>query len=233
MKRRTAAILTACSLALIGSMQSGQASAADPVSSAQANPDDARDALNIVNGGTRVIQQMKADQQLTALMRRAKGIFVVPDYGKGALVVGGQGGEGALMVREGTKWTGPVFYTIGGVTVGAQVGGEGGSIAMLLMTDRALNRFKRDNNFSLIADADLTIVDYSVQAQGSVANGDVVRWSDTEGAYAGASVGVTDINYDQHANNSYYRTGDVTSYRILHGEVANPHTETLAEALPG
>jgi len=25
----------------------------------------------------------------------------------------------------------------------------------------------------------------------------------------------------------------VTSYRILHGEVANPHAETLAEALPG
>jgi lipid-binding SYLF domain-containing protein len=157
----------------------------------------------------------------------------VPDYGRGALVIGGQGGEGALMVREGTKWTGPIFYNIGAVTIGAQVGGEGGSIAMLLMTDRALNRFKRDNNFSLIADADLTIVDYSAQAQESAANGDVVRWSDTEGAFAGASTGVTDINYDEDANKAYYRVGDVTSYRILHGEMANPHAETLAEALPG
>lgn len=47
-----------------------------------------------------------------------------------------RGGEGALLVHNDKEWRDPAFYDVGGVSVCAQFGGDGGEIAMLLMTER-------------------------------------------------------------------------------------------------
>lgn len=92
---------------------------------------DASDARVDVMDAVQVVQRMKADPGLTALLGTAKGVFILPDYGRGALIVG------------------------------AQAGASAGSMALLLMSDRAVERFRSDRNFSLSADAGLSIGPYS------------------------------------------------------------------------
>ncbi len=192
------------------------------------------DAQSTVDEAVDVVRQMKNDPDLADLLQQAKGVLVVPDYGKGALVVGGRGGEGVLVARQNGSWSDPVFYDIGAVSVGAQAGVTAGQVAMLLMTDKAVDSFKGDNNFSLNADAGFTIVDYSARSQASEGKGgagDVIFWSDTEGAFAGASLSATDISFDDEENPAYYHQG-VTAQDILSGQATNPQADTLQNELP-
>jgi len=232
MTPKITAITMACCLAFIAypAVRSPSAAAATP---AGANSEELTHTREIVSEAVQALHKMRSDPETDVLMKGAKGIFIVPNYGRGAFLVGGQGGEGAMVAREGGHWSNPVFYKVGGISVGAQFGAEGGQIAMLLMTDRAVDRFKQ-NNFSLNADAGLTIIDYSAKVQGALGKGDVVFWSDTKGAYAGASLSATDITYDADANRAYYRASDVTPERILSGQVMNPrpYAAQLRAALP-
>ena len=58
-------------------------------------------------------------------------------------------------------------------------------------------------------------------------------WSGTEGAFAGASVGVVDVRVDEELNRRYYGRTDATPLAILGGAVENPHQNVLGQVLRG
>lgn len=191
------------------------------------------DARELVQNATRVVEQMKVDPQMKKLMNEAQGIFIVPNFVRGALIIGGRGGEGVMLARQkGGQWSGPAFYNVGGVSFGLQAGGETGSIAFLLMNDKAVNSFKRANEFSLNAEAGFNIVDYAAGAGVSTGQGrDVIAWSDTAGLFAGAAVGVGNINWDEEATRAYYSPDTVTPDAILSGKVKSPKGAAQGTAL--
>lgn len=191
------------------------------------------DAQKQVDEAARVVMQMKREPRIAQLLQQAKGVFIVPDYAKAAALVGGRGGGGVVLVKQDGKWSNPAFFNIGAASVGAQAGVAVGSMAMLLMSDKAVDMFQnQDNNFSLNANAGLTLVNYSAQAQGDYGKGDVVVWTDTEGAFAGASVGVSDINRDEEENRAYYGK-NVSARQILTGKLTGQpsRAENLRDAL--
>ncbi len=194
---------------------------------------DLKDAHEEIAKGVQVVQTMKADPKVAEALARARGVFIMPTYGRGALGVGVQGGEGVLLVRQGEKrFSGPVFYNMGGISLGLQAGASGGQVAFLLMTDKAVSEFASGKKFSLSADAGLTVVNWSRRAQ--VSGGkvqDVIVWSNAKGAYAGASVGVTDVMLDGEANRAYYRRQDLTPRQIIDGQIENPNNNTLGMVL--
>jgi lipid-binding SYLF domain-containing protein/predicted outer membrane protein len=200
---------------------------------------DARDAArerdkaqDTVSEAVQSVQRMKADPRVMALLPQAKGVFILPDYGRAGLVLGGQGGRGVLVTRDGDGWTDPVFYNLAGASVGAQLGGSAGRLALLLMSDEAVRRFRSDRTFSLNADAGLTVGHAARRRQASAGKiEDIVVWSDTEGLYAGASVGVTGVKVDLEANRAYYGRPGVTVAQILQGEVQNPRHNVLQMVL--
>lgn len=194
-------------------------------------PDAMQDARADVVEAVQVVQRMKAEPGMAALLAQAKGVLILPDYGRGALIIGAQGGEGVLVTRQREAWSNPVFYKMGGMSVGAQAGAASGPLALLLMTDRAVERFRSERKFSLSADAGLAVGDYSQRRQASAGKvQDVVVWSGTKGAYAGVSVGVTDVMLDRDANRAYYGR-EATAARILDGAVDNPRHNVLDRVL--
>jgi len=193
--------------------------------------DEMKDAKQQVREAEKVVQQMKRDPKLVQLMQRAHGVFIAPDYGKGAAIIGARGGEGVLLVRNGDDWSSPAFYNFGGVTFGAQAGGAAGSFAMLLMNDRAIEPFRNQSDFALNANAGLTIVNYSADTQASAGKGDVIVWSDTEGLFAGASIGVSGVVRDEDENAAYYKP-KTSVQQVLSGAVNNPDAKMLKDALP-
>jgi len=191
-----------------------------------------RDAQELIRDAVQTVQQMKADPELVDALNRAKGVFLLPHYGHGALGVGFQVGEGVLVTREGENFGNPVFYDLGGISVGPQIGGSEGEVAFLLMTDRVMRDFRSGTNFSINADAGLTIARYSKREQiFGVKVQDVIVWSETKGAYAGASVGITDVATDEEANRAYYGRPNLTPSQVIAGAVENPHSDVLGKAL--
>lgn len=192
----------------------------------------AMDSQEQVNEARDVVNQMKRDPRLTALLQQARGVYIVPDFGKAAVGVGGRGGEGVLLIRKNGEWSGPAFYNFGRVSAGLQAGAEAGSVAMLLMTEDAVRPFtSQQNNFSLDAAAGLTVVNYSAQGRATAGEPDVITWSDTEGLFAGASIGVTGFTRDEDENRAYYNA-QATPKEIFSGSVKNPHADALKDALP-
>jgi SH3 domain-containing YSC84-like protein 1 len=194
----------------------------------------ANDAQDRVNNSIAVVQQMKSEPATAALLAQARGVFVIPNYGKGAWIFGGQGGAGVMLVRRGDRWSDPAFFSMGGVSVGLQAGGAAGPVALLLMTDKAVQPFEdRTSDWSLGADAGLTVVDIAKE-QGIVGTqppADVVMWSETKGLFGGLSVGATRVAPQGNLNDAYYH-GLVTTRQILTGGVTrNPQADPLRDAL--
>ena len=162
------------------------------------------DAIQTVRDATTTLKQAKNDHDFVNLLQKAKGVFIVPHYGKGAVIVGGSEGHGVILARDNGHWSDPAFMGMGSVSVGAQAGAEGGSIIMVLMTDKALHDFTQRNNFSLNANAGLSIVNYSARSEGGFGKGDVVVWSNTSGAYAGAAITGSNVSADRNLDNAFY-----------------------------
>jgi len=204
---------------------------ATPAALAAVGQDNLNDANRQVRQSVDIVNQMQRDPQLAQLLKNSSGVFIVPRYGRGAAVVGAQGGAGVVLAHRDGKWSDPAFFNMGGISVGAQVGGAGGSIAMIMTNDKALNMFENQaNNFSLNANADLTVIKYSGDAQASAGKGDVVLWSDTKGAFVGASIGVSDIKRDQAENTAFYGR-QLTPKQILGGQVNEQKAGSLRQAL--
>jgi len=203
-----------------------QASTKTPDSKAEAN------ATKHVNDAVAVVRRMESTPGMANLLQKSKGVLIVPTYARAAVGVGGSGGSGVLLVKkdDGT-WSDPAFYNIGGISVGAQVGAEGGPIALVLNNDKAVNSFMQKNNFSVSADAGLTVVNWTKVAQGSVGTGDVVAWAGTKGLFGNvASIGVNDIRFNQRETDAYYQQ-TLTAKDVVGGKATNPHADALRKAL--
>lgn len=197
----------------------------------ESKPNNETSASKHVKDAVAAVKRMESDQTMQRVMQEAKGVYIVPTYGRIALGVGGQGGVGVLLVKKGNEWRDPGFYNIGGISVGAQAGAEGGPVAFVLKNEKAVQRFNDKNNFSLSADAGITVINWTKVAQGSTGEGDVVAWSGTKGLFGNvASLGVNDIRFNQRMTSAYYgKTASASD--IINGKLKNPASDTLKQAL--
>lgn len=238
-KYKVRVIVTACLLAMtslsgIATAQSTSSTRSSPTQTTAGAPDskDEAAATKHVDDAVAVVRRMESESGMSNLLQQAKGVFIVPTYGRAALGVGGSGGAGVLLVkRDGGTWSDPVFYNIGGINIGLQAGAEAGPIALVLNNDKAVDSFMQKNNFSLSADAGLTVVDWAKTAQGTVGTGDVVAWAGTRGLFGNvASIGVNDIRFNQGQTNAYYGQA-VAATDVVNGKVKNPQANALKQAL--
>jgi lipid-binding SYLF domain-containing protein len=87
-------------------------------------------------------------------VKSSKGMLVMPNVIKGALIVGGEYGEGAL--RIGGKTVG-YYNTISG-SIGFQIGGQAKDIILLFMTDEALKKFRASSGWEAGVDGNVALI---------------------------------------------------------------------------
>lgn len=185
-----------------------------------------------INDAAATVGKMTSDATIKNLLSQAKGLLIVPTYSRVAIGVGGSGGAGVLVTRhDDGSWSDPVIFHAGGLSLGAQLGAEIGPIALILNNDKALDSFMKKNNFSISADAGLTIVNWTRLAQGTVGKGDIVAWAGTQGLFGNAaSISFNDMRFSSRVNDAYYHAITGTK-AILDGKHTNPHSSVLKDAL--
>lgn len=141
------------------------------------------------------------------LLKDAKGVFIIPQQIKGAFILGASGGSGVLVQRfgKGNEWTGPVFYTAGGVSFGLQAGGQAAEIVLIIMSDRGIAAFM-SNNFKLGVDAGIAVGPMGVGAAASTANlsADILSFARAKGLYGGVSLDGAVVTPRDKWNQAYY-----------------------------
>lgn len=87
--------------------------------------------------------------------RDARAILVFPKIIKAGFMIGGQGGEGVLLVRGQPAG----YYKIGAASFGLQAGGQSFSYALFLMNDAALTYLRKSDGWAIGSGPSVVVVD--------------------------------------------------------------------------
>lgn len=183
------------------SLAAGQQQPAEPP---QPDPGvEARDLLARANG---VFKDFMRDPQLAwfqANVHRAKGLVIFPSFFKGGLILGGSGGKGIMLARDRKtqEWLGPVFFSVGGVSLGLQVGGQSSQIILMVMTDKGLDSMLSPK-VQLGASASVAAGPVGTGAEAGLA--DVYAFSRAKGLFAGVSLDGAVMRTSDGRNTAFY-----------------------------
>jgi lipid-binding SYLF domain-containing protein len=173
-------------------------------------PDDASlEARQLVVRSRVTFESFASDPKMGAFrepLTRARGVLIVPSRLRGALVVGGAGGSGVLVAVDGTrKWQGPAFYTLGGMSVGLQAGGDASEIVLLVMTDRGVASLL-STTVKLGGDVSVAAGPVGAGRAGETTglSADLLSFSRAKGLYGGVSVEGTLVKVREEWNGAFY-----------------------------
>jgi lipid-binding SYLF domain-containing protein len=159
-----------------------------------------------------------------SLLQRAEAVAVFTNVKKGGFIVGGTSGDGVISRRTGASWSPPVYYDMGGADIGLQIGGKQTDYIVVFMTPTALNDLL-DDEFELSAAAGVAagpMGETAAVTTGKESN--VYIYSNSGGAFAGATVGGGTIK----ANNSI----NEALYKMKAGDALRNAAQIKAEGLP-
>ena len=122
-------------------------------------------------------------------LKNSKAILIFPELYEGGLFFGAKGGNGILLIKKKDNWSGPFFYTMGGLSVGLQVGIKSGTMVMTIMSNRGLKSIVKERvKFGI--DVDVAVVNEGVgfSAESTLRLADIFSFSDNNGLFLGSSL---------------------------------------------
>lgn len=190
----------------------------------------------LVDKSAAVVRAMRADpgfRQIDVYLKNARGVLVLPSVIKAGLIYGGQGGNGVLLARDADgTWSSPAFYTLGGGSIGLQIGVQEAAIVLVFMNDKA---FKAAIDTGMTLGADATVAAGTEGLTGEVASThafkDVYYFADVGGLFAGVSLEGGVIHTRDGLNSTYYGRAFTPREIVLERKVDVPAAQLLKNAL--
>jgi len=189
-----------------------------------------------VDKSAAVVRGMRADpsfRQIDVYLKNARGVLILPSVIKAGLIYGGQGGNGVLLARDADgSWSSPAFYTLGGGSIGLQIGVQEAAIVLVFMNDKA---FKSALDTGLTLGADATVAAGTEGLTGEVASThvfkDVYYFADVGGLFAGVSLEGGVIHVREGLNKTYYGQALTSRQIVLERKADAPAAKPLKDAL--
>jgi len=158
------------------------------------------------------------------VFKNAKCVAVVPSMIKGGFIFGAEHGRGVATCRTAKGWSAPAFFVVTGGTWGAQIGGEGIDLVMLIMNDNGMNQLL-DAKFKLGGSGSVAAGPVGREASASTdwkMKSEVLTYSRSRGLFAGATLNGAVIKQDDDSTRAFY--GRLVGFRpTLTGQVPAPH----------
>jgi lipid-binding SYLF domain-containing protein len=93
-----------------------------------------------------------------AFLKKSEGVLVFPSVVKAGIGVGGEYGEGALLVKNEIV----DYYSTAGASFGFQLGAQRKSLVIAFMTDESLFHFKNSSGWKVGVDGSVAILEWGV-----------------------------------------------------------------------
>ena len=133
---------------------------------------------------------MKTDPSMDNLFNSSYGYVIFPKIGKGAIIIGGSGGNGVVYEKGKTIGTAKMAQ----VSVGAQIGGQSYREIIFFETKEALDRFK-ENKVEFTGQISAVAAKSGASKNAKYADGVAVFTQDLSGLMAEAAVGGQKFTY--------------------------------------
>jgi lipid-binding SYLF domain-containing protein len=88
------------------------------------------------------------------VVAKSKGMLVLPNVKKGALIIGAEYGQGAMRISGKTV----EYYSMGSGSVGLQIGGQSKDIIIAFMSSEALEKFRNSKGWEAGVDGGITLI---------------------------------------------------------------------------
>src|ERR1700688_3276935 len=181
------------------------------------------------NSGTVLQEVMDVPDNIPQeLLEKAECIIVFPSVLKGAFVVGGSYGRGAMVCRTGEHfkgpWGSPAMYALEGASVGFQLGGQATDLVLLVMNERGASSIlssKVKLGADLSAAAGPKGRDASADTDAYL-RAEILSYSRSRGLFAGVSLEGSTLRPDDDANEAIYHHKITASEIVLGKNVAVP-----------
>jgi lipid-binding SYLF domain-containing protein len=189
--------------------------AASTAVSGVAKADDVLDARHILDEAaitlTRVREELKNSGDMDELLRRSKGVLIIPSYYKLGFVVGGAYGDGVLLKRQPEGEFGdPAFYRMTAASLGLQAGMNSASVVFMILTEKGLSAVL-DDEFKIGANVGMTLGTLGVGAEAATTTHvgkDIVAYSQSKGLFAGGAFEGAVIKPRRDWNAAVYGVGN-------------------------
>lgn len=195
-----------------------------PLLALLAIPATAKDEESQVKQATAIMQRFKSipEKEIPReVLRDAKGLAILT-VTKGGFVISGKYGQGVIVARTPTGWSGPAFIRTGGIGVGPQIGGSVTEIVLVLNTPEAVAAFSKGTNIELGGAISVAAGPAGRSAEaGVMPKAAVYSYSVSQGLFAGISLEGTVIKSNPKGNERYYNA-TVSVEDILKGKAAPP-----------
>ena len=159
----------------------------------------------LVNQSETTLSNFMRDPEMKWLQQnigRAKAVLISPEIVKAGFIIGGSGGRGVLVAKNGGKWVGPAFYTLATASVGFQAGIAASEMVTLVMTDKGMNSLMA-STFKFGADASVAAGPVGAGAKSDVV-ADLIAFSRSKGVYGGLNLDGTVVSSNDDWNKAYY-----------------------------
>lgn len=198
---------------------------------------DSKDNISVkelVQRSIYTFQNLKVNKDIKnfeAYFKNSKAILIFPELYEGSLIFGAKAGNGILMIRNESSWSGPFFYSLGGVSVGLQFGVKVGKVVFTIMTDRGLKSLLKEK-IKIGVDLNAAIAHKGIgySAESTLRLADIYSFSENKGLFLGGSF---DGSFIQQRNdfNSVYHGKKFTIDEILSDKEINLKQNKLIEIL--
>jgi lipid-binding SYLF domain-containing protein len=170
------------------------------------------------------------------VLDKARCVIVLPSVKKGAFIVGGEVGHGAMVCRTGSEyngaWGAPAMYVLEGGSVGYQIGGEATDLVLLVMNDHGVNSLLH-SKVKLGADASAAAGPKGRSAAAdtdAALRSEILTYSRSRGAFAGVSLEGASLRPDNKANENLYGQPETAQQIIAQKTVPPPAEANLLDS---
>jgi lipid-binding SYLF domain-containing protein len=132
------------------------ATAATGATSLGSGSADAASAHEISSSAHQTLAQLYRQQpQAKELGRKAVAILVFPKIYKGGVIIGGQSGDGVLLVHGHPE----AYYNISAASFGLQLGGQRFAYALFFMNEKALDYLRKSDGWAVGSGPSVVVID--------------------------------------------------------------------------
>ena len=149
-------------------------------------------AMELIHGSENTLKKLISNEEFDTLdeyIKNARAIILFPEVYEGSFIFGAKGGNGLLMIRRfENEFSGPFFYSLGGLSFGLQIGAKSAQVIMTIMTNRGLNSILKER-VKLGVDVDMAIIETGIgySAESTLRLADIYTFSDNAGLFLGGS----------------------------------------------
>ena len=179
----------------------------------------------------KILNQNSDIKHFQKYLSKSRAILIFPEVYEGGFIFGAKGGNGILLIKKGEKFTGPFFYSLGGLSIGLQAGVKSGRVVMTVMTHRGLKSILKER-VKLGVDVDAVVVTGGVgySAESTPRLADVYSFSDNDGLFVGTSIEGSYLQPRNDLNKVIYRK-TLSPDEIINYQNFNKETDDLTKII--